>query len=82
MICSTHVFNAINSIPNVLESTLAYNLVYHTIGAWLTYTIHLVQDHLALLSDAWDASKNAVNSTDLPIGFGTSVGISSLAHIY
>ena len=32
MICSTHVFNAINSLPNVLDSRFACLFLYHIIG--------------------------------------------------
>ena len=82
MICSTHVFNAIKSLPKMLDSKVACLLLYQIIGARLTNTIYPVRDHLVFLSDAWYALKNEVTSTALPLAFGASVGSSSLALIY
>ena len=82
MICSTHVFNAIYSIPNVLDSTVACLLLYHIIGARLKNTIYPVWHFLVFLSDDWDASKNAVTFTALPLAFDLSVGSYSLAPLY
>ena len=40
--CSTHVFNYINSLPNVLDSTVACLLLYQIILARLTNLIYSV----------------------------------------
>ena len=82
MICSTYFFNAITSLPKVLDSTVACLLLYHIIRSRLTNIIYPVWDRLVLLSDAWYASTNAVTSTNLPLAFGASVGSSSLAPLY
>ena len=82
MICSTHVFNAINSLPKVIYSTVACLLIYQIIGARLTNTIYHVCNRLVFLSDSRDASKNAVTSTALPLYFVASIWSSSLAPLY
>ena len=82
MICSTHVSNYINSLPNMLDSTVACLLLYQIIGARITNMIYPVWDLLVFLSDAWYASTNAVTSTNLPLAFVAPVGSSSLAPLY
>ena len=73
MIYSTHVFNPINSLLNVLDSTFACLLLYQIIEAQLMNTIYHVCNRLVFLSDSRDASKNAVTSTALPLYFVASI---------
>ena len=82
MICYTHIFNAINSLSNVLDSIVACLIIYQIIWARLMNTIYPVWDRLVFLSYAWDAWTNALTSTAIPLDFGASVGSSSLAPLY
>ena len=68
--CSIHVFIAINSLENELDSTVFCLLLYHIIGALLTNIINPVCDLLVTLLAACDASTKAVVVTDLPLGLG------------
>ena len=82
IICSTHVFSAMNSIEKVLDSTVACRLLYQIIWAKLANMMYLICDHLIFLSDAWYASTKAVTWTNIPLGLGASLVRSSFVPQY
>ena len=74
---STPAFNAINSIENVLYSTVCCWLLYQNMGAQLINRRYPVCDFLFFFFVAWDASTNSVIVTSIPLGFGMFWGIGS-----
>ena len=70
MICSVHVFININSLDNVLDSTVDCRLLGNTIGDIITNITDLAWYLIVILSNACNTSKNAVIVTDLPLVYG------------
>ena len=81
VIYSTYVFMTINSLENVLDSTVFCFLLNYMMGALLTKRIYSVIDLLVLLSTACDVSTKALVLTNLPLGFGILLGVSSTASL-
>ena len=82
--CSTHIFIAINSMENELDSTVFCRLLNHIIGARFRNITKPVCERRVTIFEACDASTNAIVVMDLPRGSGIKClgGISSTASRY
>ena len=63
-----------NSLEKVLDSTVFWCLLYHTMGARFTNNMNPVWDQRVILLAACDASTKAVVSTGRPLASGNMCG--------
>ena len=82
MVCSVHVFMAINSLENVLDSNAECRLLSNIIGALFTNITYPIFDLLVLLSNSCDVYTNAVIVSDLSLGYGIYFVNSSMEFQY
>lgn len=75
--CSQTVYNAINSLANVLHSTLFCLLLYHQIGTMFRKMRILVFDLLVIILPAWSASAKQLVCTGLGGAFGGKFSFAS-----
>ena len=78
----TTFFNAVNSLPNVLVSTVFFRLLNAMIRYLLTKTSTPVCDLRVTLLPVWLASTKQCVDTELPRGLGIFVGIASFKPLY
>ena len=76
------VLRAMNSLNNMLVSTVLYHLIYHIMGALFKSIRTPVWYLLVALSLAWSTSTKQYVDTTFPLGVGMSAGIAYLVSRY